>query len=205
MIKNLLFDLGGVIIDLCRMNCVASFERLGMKNVSNFLGEYSQKGPFLQLEEGLISEDEFRQEVRNLIAGDVSDEQIDNAFCDFLAGIPPHRLEQLRKLKEKYNIYMLSNTNSIMWNSRIAEEFRKEGFEREDYFDGMVTSFEARCIKPNVEIFNYVTANLGIEPHETLFLDDSQNNLDAASTLGFHTQLVSPGDEFYDLITKRYN
>lgn len=205
MIKNLLFDLGGVIIDLCRMNCVASFERLGMKNVSNFLGEYSQKGPFLQLEEGLISEDEFRQEVRNLIAGDVSDEQIDNAFCDFLAGIPPHRLEQLRKLKEKYNIYMLSNTNSIMWNSRIAEEFRKEGFEREDYFDGMVTSFEARCIKPNVEIFNYVTANLGIEPHETLFLDDSQKNLDAASTLGFHTQLVSPGDEFYDLITKRYN
>lgn len=205
MIKNLLFDLGGVIIDLCRMNCVASFERLGMKNVNNFLGEYSQKGPFLQLEEGLISEDEFRQEVRRLIDGNVSDEQIDNAFCDFLAGIPPHRLEQLRKLKEKYNIYMLSNTNSIMWNSRIAEEFRKEGFEREDYFDGMVTSFEARCIKPNVEIFNYVTANLGIEPHETLFLDDSQKNLDAASTLGFHTQLVSPGDEFYDLITKRYN
>ena len=150
MIKNLLFDLGGVIIDLCRMNCVASFERLGMKNVNNFLGEYSQKGPFLQLEEGLISEDEFRQEVRTLIDGSVTDEQIDNAFCDFLAGIPPHRLEQLRELRKKYNIYMLSNTNSIMWNSRIAEEFRQEGLEREDYFDGMVTSFEAKCIKHNV-------------------------------------------------------
>lgn len=205
MIKNLLFDLGGVIIDLCRMNCVASFERLGMKNVNNFLGEYSQKGPFLQLEEGLISEEEFRQEVRMLIDGDVTDVQIDNAFCDFLDGIPPHRLMQLRELRKKYKIHMLSNTNSIMWNSRIAEEFRQEGFEREDYFDGMVTSFEARCIKPNVEIFNYVVANLGIEPHETLFLDDSQKNLDAASTLGFHTQLVLPGEEFYDLITKRYN
>lgn len=205
MIKNLLFDLGGVIIDLCRMNCVASFERLGMKNVNNFLGEYSQKGPFLQLEEGLISEDEFRQEIRKLIDGSVTDEQIDNAFCDFLAGIPPHRLEQLRELRKKYNIFMLSNTNSIMWDSRIAEEFRKEGLEREDYFDGMVTSFEAKCIKPNVEIFNFVVSKLGIDPLETLFLDDSQKNLDAASALGFHTQLVSPGDEFYDLITKRYN
>ena len=139
MIKNLLFDLGGVIMDIRRLNCVASFERLGMKDADSFLGEYSQKGPFLQLEEGAISEAEFRTAVRQFIDGEVSDEQIDSAFCDFLVGIPKYRLEQLRELKKQYGIYMLSNTNSIMWHSRIAEDFRQEGLEREDYFDGIVT------------------------------------------------------------------
>ena len=200
MIKNLLFDLGGVIMDIRRLNCVASFERLGMKNADSFLGEYSQKGPFLQLEEGAISEEEFRTAVRALIDGEVSDEQIDSAFCDFLVGIPKYRLEQLRQLKKSYNIYMLSNTNSIMWRSRIAEDFRQEGLEREDYFDGIVTSFEAQSIKPDAKIFHTVVEKLGINPVETLFLDDSQKNLDAAAQLGFHTLLVTPGSEFFELL-----
>lgn len=200
MIKNLLFDLGGVIMDIRRLNCVASFERLGMKDADSFLGEYSQKGPFLQLEEGLINETQFRDAVREYIDGEVTDEQIDKAFCDFLVGIPAYRLEQLRQLKKQYGIYMLSNTNPIMWHSRIAEEFRQEGMEREDYFDGIVTSFEARSIKPDAKIFHTVVEKLGIKPEETLFLDDSQKNLDAASALGFHTLLVAPGSEFLDLI-----
>ena len=200
MIKNLLFDLGGVIMDIRRLNCVASFERLGMKDADSFLGEYSQKGPFLQLEEGAISEAEFRTAVRQFIDGEVSDEQIDSAFCDFLVGIPKYRLEQLRELKKQYGIYMLSNTNSIMWHSRIAEDFRQEGLEREDYFDGIVTSFEARSIKPDAKIFHAVVENLGIKPEETLFLDDSQKNLDAAAELGFQTLLVTPGSEFFELL-----
>ena len=200
MIKNLLFDLGGVIMDIRRLNCVASFERLGMKDVDSFLGEYSQKGPFLQLEEGAISEEQFRDAVRQFIDGEVTDEQIDSAFCDFLVGIPVHRLEQLRQLKQQYKIYMLSNTNSIMWRSRIAEDFRQEGLEREDYFDGIVTSFEAKSIKPDAKIFHTVVEKLGIKPEETLFLDDSQKNLDAASQLGFHTLLITPGSEFFELL-----
>lgn len=203
MIKNLLFDLGGVIMDIRRLNCVASFERLGMKDADSFLGEYSQKGPFLQLEEGLINETQFRDAVREYIDGEVTDEQIDKAFCDFLVGIPAYRLEQLRQLKKQYGIYMLSNTNPIMWHSRIAEEFRQEGMEREDYFNGIVTSFEARSIKPDAKIFHTVVEKLGIKPEETLFLDDSQKNLDAASALGFHTLLVTPGSEFFELLNDK--
>ena len=203
MIKNLLFDLGGVIMDIRRLNCVASFERLGMKDADSFLGEYSQKGPFLQLEEGAISEAEFRTAVRQFIDGEVTDEQIDSAFCDFLVGIPKYRLEQLRELKKQYGIYMLSNTNSIMWHSRIAEDFRQEGLEREDYFDGIVTSFEAKSIKPDAKIFHIVVEKLGIKPEETLFLDDSQKNLDAAAELGFQTLLVTPGSEFFELLNAR--
>lgn len=200
MIKNLLFDLGGVIMDIRRLNCVKAFERIGMADADSFLGEYSQKGPFLKLEAGEITSSQFRDEVRKLIKGEVTDEQIDSAFCDFLIGIPAQRLVALRELKKRYGIYMLSNTNPIMWNSRIAEEFRQEGYDVNHYFDGIVTSFEACSIKPDRKIFETVIAQCGIKPAETLFLDDSQKNLDAAAELGFHTVLVTPGSEFINLI-----
>ncbi|MBQ9074296.1 MAG: HAD family phosphatase, partial [Muribaculaceae bacterium] len=198
--KNLLFDLGGVIMDIKRERCVAAFERLGMVNADSFLGEYSQKGPFLKLEEGAITPSEFREEVRKLIARNVTDKEIDIAFCEFLIGIPIHRLETLRQLRKSYNVYLLSNTNPIMWGSRIAEEFRQEGLEIKDYFDGIVTSFEAKSIKPDRRIFEMVIEECGIRPDETIFLDDSQKNLDAATHLGFGTILVSPGAEFMDLL-----
>lgn len=204
MIKNLLFDLGGVIMDIRRENAVKALEKIGMTDANDFLGEYSQKGPFLQLEEGAITPDEFRNEIRKYINNEVSDADIDAAFCEFLIGIPRHRLEELRELKKQYNIFMLSNTNPIMWDSRIAEEFRQEGLEMNDYFDGIVTSFEAKSIKPDKKIFETAITKCGISPKETIFLDDSQKNLNSASKLGFETILVAPGNEFFDLI-KNYN
>ena len=185
MIKNLLFDLGGVIMNIKREQCVAAFQRLGMSDVDSFLGEYSQKGPFLRLEAGEITPSEFRDEVRQYISQEVSDADIDEAFCEFLVGIPRHRLEELRNLRNHYRIYMLSNTNPIMWESRIAQEFRQEGLEMNDYFDGIVTSFEAKSIKPDSRIFEYAIEKCQLNPGETVFIDDSLANLEASSKLGF--------------------
>ncbi|MCM1111353.1 MAG: HAD family phosphatase [Clostridium sp.] len=202
MIKNLLFDLGGVIMDIRRRDCVEAYRRLGMKDPDSMLGEYVQQGPFQKLEAGEISPEEFRRQMRPYLRPGVTDREIDNAFLAFLTGIPVGRLAALRRLREKYRVYLLSNTNPIMWNSRIAEEFRKEGFEREDYFDGMVTSFEARSMKPSPEIFRYAVAKFGIVPSETLFLDDSAANIRAAEALGFKGLLVPPGQEFEQLLTE---
>ena len=202
-IKNLLFDLGGVIMDIKRENCVRAFEALGMTGANELLGEYSQKGAFLLLEEGAITPEQFREEIRKSISGEVSDEDIDRAFCKFLLGIPSHRLNALEDLRKNYKIYMLSNTNPIMVNSDIKHYFRVCGKEIEDYFDGMVLSYEAKSIKPDLRIFEYAKSHLGIVPEETLFLDESQKNLDAASQLGFEVALVAPGDEFVDLIAHK--
>lgn len=87
-----------------------------------------------------------------------------------------------------------------MMESKIAEEFRKEGREMADYFDGIVTSYEARCCKPGKEIFDYAERTCALVPSETLFFDDSQANVDAARSFGFHAVLVRPGDEFADLL-----
>ncbi|WP_289741209.1 HAD family phosphatase [Duncaniella dubosii] len=206
MIKNLLFDLGGVIMDLDRDRCVRAFERLGMKDADDFLGVYGQKGAFLALESGKIDADEFHRQVRPMIdRPEVSDEEIDNAFNEFLVGIPVARLEALRALRKDYKIYLLSNTNPIMINSRIAEEFRKEGFEMADYFDGIFTSYEAGCCKPGKEIFDYTEREGHIKPDETLFFDDSQANVDAARSYGFNAVLVKPGDEFKNLLDEFLN
>lgn len=205
MIKNLLFDLGGVIMNIKREQCVAAFQRLGMSDVDSFLGEYSQKGPFLRLEAGEITPSEFRDEVRQYISQEVSDAEIDDAFCEFLVGIPRHRLEELRALRNHYRIYMLSNTNPIMWESRIAQEFRQEGLEMNDYFDGIVTSFEAKSIKPDSRIFEYAIEKCQLNPGETVFIDDSLANLEASSKLGFKTLHIAPGEEFAVKIANEIN
>lgn len=201
MIKNLLFDLGGVIMDIEKERCVAAFEELGLRDARSYFGDFSQQGPFMRLEQGTISPDEFHAALRTGLPEGVSDEAIDRAFCKFLIGIPAHRLDELRRLRRSYRVYMLSNTNPIMWKSKIRDDFGQQGLAREDYFDGIVTSFEAKALKPDRAIFDYACRKLGIRPEETLFIDDSQANLDAAAAVGFRTALAAPHTEFIQVIT----
>lgn len=190
-------------MDIERRRCVESFKRLGMDNPDDYLGEYSQAGVFGDLEGGKITAEEFRCRLRPLLRPGVTDAEIDAAFNDFLIGIPSARLDALRELRHRYNVYLLSNTNPIMWHSRIAEEFAKQGGTLSDYCDGAVTSFEARCMKPAAGIFTLACSRFGITPAETLFLDDGPVNIRAAAALGFDTIHVPAGAEFTDLLKER--
>lgn len=206
MIKNLLFDLGGVIMDIEKNNCIEAFRRLGMRNPGQYFGDFSQQGPFARLEAGEISPDEFHRALAPSLPPDVTADDIDRAFMRFLIGIPLRRLADLRRLRARgYRLYMLSNTNPIMWDRKIKDDFTAEGLAREDYFDGIVTSFAAKAMKPDRAIFDYACRSFGINPAETLFIDDSQANLDAAAALGFHTVLAAPGTEFIDVLNPVLN
>lgn len=188
-------------MDIEKERCMAAFEELGLRDARSYFGDFSQQGPFMRLEQGTISPDEFHAALRTGLPEGVSDEDIDRAFCKFLIGIPAHRLDELRRLRRSYRVYMLSNTNPIMWKSKIRDDFGQQGLTREDYFDGIVTSFEAKALKPDRAIFDYACRKLGIRPEETLFIDDSQANLDAAAALGFRTALAAPHTEFIQVIT----
>ena len=204
MIRNLLFDLGGVIIDIERNRCVEAFEALGLQNADSYFGLYAQTGIFMAIEDGSIGVDAFHAALREKLPEGVTDYQIDTAFQKFIVGIPEHRLKALRDLRRKgYGIYLLSNTNPIMWRGVIAKEFGKEGLRREDYFDGMVTSFDARAAKPDEKIFRYTVEQLGILPEETLFFDDGKANVEAARALGFQAVLVEPGTEFTEYLPEK--
>ncbi len=199
-IKNLLFDLGGVIMNIRRENCVAALEAIGIADADEMLGLYAQKGPFAQLEDGAITADQFRNAMRSRASRPITDSEIDNALNCFLIGIPRERLRALERLHGKYNIYMLSNTNPIMFNSKIDAEFRQDGHDVNYYFDGLCLSYVEGCSKPGAKIFESVLERFDIRADETLFFDDSQTNIDAARAIGFNVQLVEPGTEFYNIV-----
>ena len=195
---TIIFDLGGVIINLRKQDCIDAFKALGYASVDKMLSEYRQDGEFLALEEGRVSPEEWRAIIRKNIAKPVTDQQIDDAFNAFLVDLPIEKLRMLRALKSRYRIAMLSNTNKVMFESKIPELFKIEGFTIEDYFDDFFLSYKMGMSKPSPEIFIKVAEGLGIEPCEALFIDDSQANVDAASKLGFQTLCVEPYTDFSD-------
>ncbi|MBD5424868.1 MAG: HAD family phosphatase [Bacteroides sp.] len=207
MTKNLMFDLGGVIMDIDRTRAVRAFAELGMANADAFFDPYCQRGYYLQLEEGVISAEEFRSAVRPLFArqetNPVTDEEIDRGLDRFLIGIPAERLERLKALREAgHGVYLLSNTNPIMWNGFILNEFRKLGGSIEDYFDGVIASFDVKVCKPDARIFHLAAEKFGIRPEDTTFYDDSEANCRAAQALGFHAETVTAENSFMKLTEK---
>lgn len=186
-----MFDLGGVIMDIDRQRCVDYFAALGMNNADDFFDAYRQKGPFLRLESGQISADEFRAEMKRLLPPGATDAEIDRGLSLFLRGIPEERLDTLRRLRaEGHGVWLLSNTNPIMWVNDIMPEFRKQGLDITAYFDGTLTSFEAGVCKPDRRIYELALAKFGIPAAETTFFDDGPANVEAARACGINAVLV---------------
>lgn len=187
-------------MDIDRSRAVSAFAELGMADADSFFDPYLQRGYFLQLEQGLISPEEFRACVRPLFGRPVSDEEIDRGLDRFLIGIPAERLERLRALRRAgHGVYLLSNTNPIMWNGFILNEFRKLGGDISDYFNGVVTSFNAKVCKPDARIYRMAAEQFGIAPESTTFFDDGPANCSAAEQLGFKVRLVDERNNFMKL------
>ena len=197
--KNLMFDLGGVIMKIERRRAVEALEAIGLENANDMLGEYGQQGIFLELELGNVTPQQWRDELRKHIKGEVTDKQIDEAFERFLVGIPTARLRELEELHRDHRLYLLSNTNKVMWDGMITEEFRKDGHDMSYYFDDVIPSFEVHSYKPDAEIFEKACEKFGIRPEDTVFFDDSKANVEAAKALGFggvHVEDERPFKEY---------
>lgn len=199
-IKNIIFDLGGVLMDLDKQACIDAFKKLGYQGIEDLLGSYAQKGTFLELEKGLITPDEFRRRMRKEVGKPLTDPQIDDAFCTFLVDIPNYKLDMLRRLKSKYRILMLSNTNSIMMEVMLDGVFRKQGLDVYAYFDKLYLSYQMGEAKPDAKIYEMLIADSGIQPDETFFLDDSAANIAVGGAFGFKTHLTAPHEDFRQLL-----
>lgn len=198
-IKNLLIDFGGVLIDLDRHRCIENFKKLGFDNIEDLLNIYHQQGIFMQQEKGLITSAEFRSGVREMMGKEVTDRQIDAAWNSFLVGIPTYKLDLLLKLREKYVVYLLSNTNETHWEWSCEHVFPYKGFQVKDYFEKIYLSFEMKMVKPDAEIFNAVLDDASIDPKETFFIDDSGANCEIAQSLGISTYTPKAGEDWSHL------
>ena len=191
-IKNIIFDLGGVLLDLDVKRSIEAFQNLGLPDVIKPGGWDYHHEVFLQMEQGKLSEEKFRDGVRSLIPNFVSDEEIDRAWCAMLVDFAPEKITMLQQLQKQYRLYLFSNTNSIHIRYFHRLFMKKFGYSLSDLFVKDYYSSEIQLRKPTPESFQYVLNDAGMNPSETLFVDDSNTNIDGADSLGIHTFHARP-------------
>ena len=189
MIKNLIFDWGGVILTLDKELCIKNFaEVAGVPGFDEYLTPYLQKGFFAQYENGDIGDEEFCNEIQKISTNpNVGYREVEFALDSFLKEIPKYKVDLINELAKKYNLYVLSNNNPICW--RISERMFDELSEKSvnELFKQVFLSYRLNLSKPGKEIFLKVIEQAGFDPAESLFIDDAPANIEAAESVGFKT------------------
>lgn len=195
-VKNIIFDFGGVVVDLDKQAAVRAFEALGFE-ARACIDDYVQDGVFALMETGEMSPEEFCAYVRGQVGTDVKDEEVFRAWNKMLVGIPARRVRLIRDSRADYRTYMLSNTNAIHWEYSCRELMSPTGLKMEDCFQRIFLSFRMRLAKPDGRVFRKVLSEERLRPEETLFVDDSSENCRVAEGMGmqvFHSR--QPEDWF---------
>ena len=190
-IRNIIFDWGGVLIDLNTEGCMRAFEQLGA-DVKHLLTGTNELGVFSAYESGTLDTPGFHEAIRQMIGPPVSDEEIDKAWNTQLKSIPEEKLELLLRLKARYNLYLLSNNNGISM-VRCRQIFEEAGLPMEKVFRKQYLSYEMKMLKPSPQIYRAVIEDIGLSQDEMLFIDDSVSNIAAAASLGIHAVQYVPG------------
>ena len=188
-IKNIVFDLGGVLCGLDAERCIRAFHQIGAEEVAVYVEEHRVEDLFLQSELGYITTEEFCEEVRRITQRPIDDEKIVWAWNELLTGITPERRQAVLELSKKYRLFVLSNTNDMHWKKWEASSLlplKGEVF-KDGVFEKCFLSYELHLAKPQREIFETVLQQADIKADETLFIDDSLKNCQAAEALGIHT------------------
>lgn len=204
MIKNLLLDMGGVILDVSYQRVIETFKSYGIENFDKVYTQAKQVEIIDLFEEGKCSAEEFRDGVRKLVGKELSDEQIDKAWFSMILEIPRDVIQLLGVLKLKYRLFLFSNTN-VLHIEYLKKEFERQlGFDLFNcVFDKAFFSNEIHHRKPHPESFKYVLEQAGIEAKETLFIDDSKQHLEGASKVGLNTYWLTNGETLIDLYDKK--
>ena len=199
-IKAIIFDMGGVIVDLDIEDCKRAFkEYLGYYRIDELIDPCHQKGIYGDLEEGKISGDEFRRIVLQDSDPGALAENVDKAMWHILTGISPYKVEMLKRLSESYDLYLLSNNNPVCL-PRAKAIFDDAGIPLEKIFRKCFYSFEMKALKPSETFYKAVVREIGIPAEQMFFIDDSQKNVDGAIAAGLPAVYYEPGTDLGALI-----
>lgn len=194
-IKNVVFDLGGVLIDLDFKSALNALQEAGFTNAKEQLQTFDREGIFAKFESGEMTADEFREATRKNAKVTLTDDEIDKIWNLMLLEIPREKLELILELRGKYMVYLLSNTNPIHWEYACKNAFHYRGFRVNDYFEETFLSYEMHLAKPDKAIFEKMMQDANLLPEDTIFIDDSEANCKAAAELGIHTHHYHIGDD----------
>lgn len=201
MIKAIIFDMGGVLVDLDIEDCKKVFkETLGYDDIDQIIDACHQKGIYGDLEEGTLSAEEFRSIVLAGSRPGSTPEMVDEAMSHILVGIQPYKVQMLKKLAQEYDLYMLSNNNAICLPYSRAM-FADAGIPLEDIFKKCFFSFEMKALKPSAAFYKAVVEQIGLPAEELFFIDDSQRNVDGSIAAGLPAVYYEPGTDLEALIS----
>ena len=198
-IKNIVFDLGGVLVDLDFKSAINGLQKAGFANVKEQLQAFDREGIFQKFELGEMTAEEFRSAIRENSTVTLTDEEVDALWNLMLLEIPREKLELILDLRGKYMVYLLSNTNSIHWDYVCKNAFNYRGFRVSDYFEKTFLSFEMHLAKPDKAIFERMLEDANLLAEETLFIDDSEANCKAAAEVGIHAHHYHIGDDLKEI------
>ena len=189
-IKNIIFDLGGVILNIDYNRTSQAFKELGCENFDELYSQQKQSGLFDEFETGKLSPQAFINELLRLLPKGISPKQAIDAWNAMLLDLPQKRLEKLAENQQNYRTFLLSNTNAIheeAFTRFIQRENKITSFE--PYFEQVYYSHRIGMRKPHPEVFTFVLEQNSLLPEETLFIDDSPQHLVGAERVGIRTVL----------------
>lgn len=191
--KNLIFDLGGVILDLSIPHTLNLFTGLSKMPVERVKELYYSTPGFLHYEIGSIEDPEFRDFVRKTFSISADDETIDRCWNAMLRGIPPQKLDLLTRLQNEFQVFLLSNTNSIHLQhiNEVMLPKVRENCSLDSFFHKAYYSHRMGKRKPDADIFEQVLEENHLVPEQTLFLDDFDVNIEGAKAVGIKTVHVT--------------
>lgn len=202
-IKALIFDMGGVLVDLDIEGCKRAFkEYIGYHKIDEIIDPCHQKGIYGDLEEGMLTGDEFRKIVLTDSRPGALAEDVDRAMWHILIGIEPYKVQMLKSLSESYDLYLLSNNNPVCL-PRAKAIFNEAGIPLDKIFRKCFYSFEMKALKPSEAFYRAVVSEIGLPAEDMLFIDDSQKNVDGAVVAGLPAVFYKPGTDLEALISEK--
>lgn len=197
-IKAIIFDLGGVILNINYQNTIDAFKRLGIQNQNCFYSKARQTDIFEQIEKGKISKKKFLLSLQKETTG-ANLKQIETAWNSMLLNLPRQRIDFLKKINKNYSIFLLSNTNAI----HISEIKKNLGITRYNkfynLFEKVYYSHKIGYRKPQAKIFQLVLNENKLSAQEVLFIDDSIQHIESAKKIGIKTHHLQEFEEITTL------
>lgn len=202
--KNLIFDIGNVLVDIDYEVTVAEFQKLATVDFSSIVSYSKQHHVFDWFETGKISPEEFRKELRRFLRTEVTDAEIDRAWNAIFLAYPKRKFDLLQQLKDRFNTFALSNINQL--HVDFLDEIARSSFQVSSFasfFHRAYYSHEIGFRKPESGIYEAILSREKLNPEETFFVDDKEENIVAATSLGIHAFLLSDRDKLEVLLREK--
>ena len=200
-IKNIIFDLGGVIINLDIHKTVSEFNKLSKLPFESIYTQQQQSIIFDSFDKGTISEKDFFEKIKHLIQTEAGNTQLIQAWNAMLLDFPAHRLSLLNELSKKYRLFLLSNTNETHiyeFEKTLRQQHQLNNLD--SFFEKVYYSCRIGMRKPDADIFNFVLTENNLIPTETIFIDDSPQHLIGAKKTGITSYLLPKNEDIIQLI-----